>query len=107
MRWRTVRTQAELERALADGDWADLGEDGRFVVNRQDTATVEAYGTATVEAYVNGGDAYVAEYLHEDCERFEVTKAPIPVAVAWDGPDQYYVWVPLAWLDAQVGAVTL
>ena len=59
--------------------------------------------------YCNFGESFdfdsPSEFLYDGCDRFEVTVSPVPVAVAWDSAADCYAWAPVAWLDAQDGAV--
>jgi hypothetical protein len=63
--WRKVRTQAELQQALDDQDFAELVGDGHFEVfgsasvRAYDSASVSAYDSASVRAF---GSASVSAF---------------------------------------------
>jgi hypothetical protein len=54
-KWRKVRTQAELDKCLAENDYAELEGTGHFEqssgVSAYGSASVRAYGSASVRAY--------------------------------------------------------
>jgi hypothetical protein len=87
-KWRKVRTQAELEKVIEAGDFAEIVAAGHFTAS--DSATVTAYDSATVTAY-----DYVA--VHRLSKRAKVTGgvqiAP-PDLTTTDGWLAYYGLTP-------------
>jgi len=105
-RWRTVKTQSELDKVTADGDWAEITESGRYrafgsaTVRAFDSATVEAFDSATVEAFGSAtvrafGSATVRASKYVAVHR-KSGQATIAGGVVIEPPD---LTTPAGWLD--------